>query len=152
MAIKLTEKLDGKILEVSVSGKLTDQDYQMFVPEFDRLAKQHGKIRVLFEMCQFHGWEAKAAWDDLKLGVKYYRDIERLAMVGENKWQQWMAAFCRPFTTAEIRYFDHSALAEARAWIEGDPATSTSSTSTCGLKHEKRGSTAYEEHKRQNQT
>lgn len=152
MAIKLTEKLDGKILEVSVSGKLTDQDYQLFVPEFGRLAKQHGKIRVLFEMSQFHGWEVKAAWDDLKLGVKHYRDIERLAMVGENSWQQWMAVFCRPFTTAEIRYFDHSALDEARAWIEGDPATSASSTSNCGLEPEKRGSTASEENKRQNQT
>ncbi len=29
-----------------------------------------------------------------------------------------MAAFCKPFTTATIRYFDHSKAAEARAWLE----------------------------------
>ncbi|MEO8429409.1 MAG: STAS/SEC14 domain-containing protein, partial [Verrucomicrobiota bacterium] len=57
MPIKLTEKKDGKVLEVQVTGKLTHQDYQHFVPEFERLVKQHGKIRVLFDMVNFHGWE-----------------------------------------------------------------------------------------------
>jgi hypothetical protein len=28
-----------------------------------------------------------------------------------------MAAFCRPFTTAKIRYFDRTALHEARSWL-----------------------------------
>jgi hypothetical protein len=30
-----------------------------------------------------------------------------------------MAAFCKPFTAAEVRYFDHADLEEARAWIKG---------------------------------
>jgi hypothetical protein len=29
-----------------------------------------------------------------------------------------MAAFCRPFTSAKIRYFEAAALAEARTWLE----------------------------------
>jgi hypothetical protein len=29
-----------------------------------------------------------------------------------------MATFCRPFTTAKIRYFDQSQAAAARQWIE----------------------------------
>jgi len=118
MGIKLNELRDGKILEIAVSGKLTDQDYQGFIPQFDRLAKQHGKIRVLFEMIEFHGWDAKAAWDDFKLGVKHHNDMERMAMVGEKKWHQWMAGFCKPFVTAEVRYFDKAEVAKARAWIE----------------------------------
>ena len=28
-----------------------------------------------------------------------------------------MSLFCKPFTTAKIRYFDHGAIAEARAWL-----------------------------------
>jgi len=31
-----------------------------------------------------------------------------------------MAVFCKPFTTADIRYFDVSELAEARHWIGQD--------------------------------
>ena len=37
MAIQLTEKHGGKVLEVRVSGKLAHEDYQHFVPEFERL-------------------------------------------------------------------------------------------------------------------
>ena len=45
MAIQLTEKNGGKVLEVQVSGKLDHEEYKHFVPEFERLVKQHGKIR-----------------------------------------------------------------------------------------------------------
>jgi hypothetical protein len=38
-------------------------------------------------------------------------------MVGEKKWQQGMATFCKPFTTATIRYFDHADAGEARKWL-----------------------------------
>jgi hypothetical protein len=31
-----------------------------------------------------------------------------------------MAVFCRPFTTAKIRYFDRSQADEAETWIEAD--------------------------------
>lgn len=120
MAFELTEKKGGKILEVVVSGRLTDEDYQHFVPAFERLARQHGKIHVLFEMSGFHGWDAKAAWDDLKFGVSHFRDIARLAVVGEKTWQRWMAEFCKPFTSAEVRYFIKSEIEMARAWLEGD--------------------------------
>jgi hypothetical protein len=118
MAIKLNETNDGEVLEVQVSDKLTHEDYLHFVPEFERLLKQHGKIRVLFEMLEFHGWEGAAMWDDIKFDVRHFTDIDRLAMVGDRKWEKGMSVFCRPFTTAKIRYFDHTAIAEARAWVE----------------------------------
>jgi hypothetical protein len=117
MAIKLRETNDGKVLEVQVTGKLAHEDYQHFVPEFERLLKQRGKVRVLFEMADFHGWEGAAMWDDIKFDVKHFSDIDRLAMVGDRKWEKGMSVFCRPFTAAKIRYFDHTEIAEARAWV-----------------------------------
>ena len=83
------------------------------------LVKQHGKTRVLFEMVDFHGWEAAALWDDIKFDLKHFSHIERLAMVGDTKWEKGMSVFCRPFTTAEIRYFERTALDQARAWLGG---------------------------------
>jgi hypothetical protein len=120
MAIKLNETNGGKVLEVQVTGKLTHEDYQHFVPEFEGLLKEHGKIRVLFEMVNFHGWEGAAMWDDIKFDVKHFSDIDRLVLVGDKKWEKGMSVFCRPFTTAKIRYFDHTAIAEARAWVESE--------------------------------
>jgi hypothetical protein len=34
MAVKLSERHGGKVLEVCVSGKLSHDDYQHFVPAF----------------------------------------------------------------------------------------------------------------------
>ena len=100
MAIKLTEQDNGKILEVQVSGKLAHEDYLHFVPKFEQMVQQYGKIRVLFNMVGFHGWEAGALWDDIKFDVKHFSDVERLAMVGDKQWEEGMSVFCRPFTTA----------------------------------------------------
>jgi hypothetical protein len=124
MPVDLREEAGGKILMVRLSGKLAKQDYERLGPEVDRLIKQHKKIRILCELHDFHGWEAGALWEDLKFDFKHFADIERLALVGETRWEQGMAMFCKPFTTAKIRYFDSSKLAEARDWIESElPAT-----------------------------
>ncbi len=120
MAIEVTEKNNGKVLEVRASGKLLHEDYQQFVPAFERLLRQHGKIRVLFEMSDFHGWKAGALWDDIKFDLKHFTDIERLAMVGDRKWEKGMSVFCKPFTTAKIRYFDRAQVADAHAWLESN--------------------------------
>jgi hypothetical protein len=117
MPIQLHEEDGGKMLAVSVSGKLAKADYEHFVPEFDRLVRQHGKLRVLFDMTDFHGWDAGALWADTKFALKHFADIERLAMVGKTKWQHGMATFCKPFTKATIRYFDHAEAAAARTWL-----------------------------------
>jgi len=118
MSIKLKEESGGKVLDAQISGKLVHEDYVRLSPKFEELVKQHGKIRVLFEMVDFHGWEAAALWDDIKFDVKHFSDIERLAMVGDRKWEKGMSAFCSVFTTAKIRYFDRSEMSEARQWLE----------------------------------
>lgn len=109
--------IDGKIMEVAVTGKLTREDYERFVPAAEELIREQGKIRVLFIMHDFHGWTFGAAWEDIKFDLKHFNHIERLAIVGESKWEQGMAVFCRPFTTASMKYFDIGKLEEARAWI-----------------------------------
>ncbi len=118
MTIQLKEENGGKMLAIHVSGKLEKTDYEHFVPEFERLVRQHGKLRVLFDMSAFHGWEIGALWEDTKFAVKHFGDIERIAMVGEKRWQQGMATFCKPFTKAMLRYFDHAGEEEALKWLD----------------------------------
>ena len=117
MPLELTELMEGKFIEVKVSGKLTKEAYQEFVPMTEAAIKKHGKVRILFIMHDFHGWDAGALWEDVKFDVKHFSQIERLAIVGETKWEQGMAAFCRPFTTAKMKYFDSKDVEKARAWV-----------------------------------
>jgi len=115
--IDLHEESSGKLLTVQLSGKLTKEDYEKFVPRVDAAIQQNGKVRILVQMHDFHGWELGALWEDMKFDAKHFSDIERLALVGASKWEAGMAAFCKPFTSASIRYFDQSKAAEAETWI-----------------------------------
>ncbi|TWU21440.1 hypothetical protein Pla52o_36250 [Novipirellula galeiformis] len=117
MSVELCEVQLGKYLEIQISGKLDKEAYELFVPSVERQIEECGKIRILFAMHDFHGWDAGAMWEDIKFDVKHFNDIERLAIVGEKKWERGMAVFCKPFTTAKIRYFDVSEIDQARQWL-----------------------------------
>lgn len=108
------------MIEVALTGKLTKEAYDEFVPLTEQRIKQYGKIRMLVILHDFHGWDAGALWEDIKFDVKHFNDIERLAIVGETKWEKGMAVFCRPFTTAKIKYFDHSEIDAARQWAQSN--------------------------------
>ena len=136
MPIQLNEENGGKTARRSRQREAGKADYEHFVPEFERLVRQHGKLRVLFDMTGFHGWDAGALWEDIKFDIKHFADIERLAMVGDKKWQQGMATFCKPFTKATIRYFDHTDAAEARKWLDESVATGNKIGGRHMLKHQ----------------
>lgn len=118
MPIQLSEENGGEVLVVRTIGKLVKADYPPFVAEFERRVQKPQKRHVLFDMTGLEGWEAGAAWEDLKFDVKHFSDIDRLAMVGDKKWQHAMAIVVKPFTTAATRYFDGTESAKARKWLE----------------------------------
>jgi hypothetical protein len=106
-----------KVLAFKLSGKLHDEDYKRFVPLIDAAAAKEGKVRLLAQFEDFHGWDLHALWDDIKFATTHCTTIERIAMVGDKKWMEWMAKVCKPFTMAKIRYFDAAEAEAARAWL-----------------------------------
>ncbi len=66
MSIELNENVDQHLLEVKASGKLSSEDYHHFEPAVERLIDA-GKIKILFEMHDFHGWEMGAMCEDINL-------------------------------------------------------------------------------------
>lgn len=107
----------SKIVAFKLSGRLHDDDYRRFVPLVEAAIAKAGKIRLLARFEDFQGWDLHAAWDDFKFGVSHYADFERIAMIGDRDWQEWMARFCRPFTKAEVKYFAEAEADAAWAWL-----------------------------------
>ncbi len=96
MSLEITETAVGNIIEVQATGKLTKEAYEIFVPTTEKIIEEQGKIRILFSMHDFHGWSAGAAWEDFKFDLKHFKDIERLAIVGETKWEKGWRPFAVP--------------------------------------------------------
>jgi hypothetical protein len=119
MPIQFKEENGGKILLVHASGELTKADYELFLPEIDRLIQLYGTLHMLIDMTALQGWKIDALWEEIKFDVAHFADIDRLALVGDNQWQEVLALFAKPFTKAATHYFDQSDTAEARQWLDG---------------------------------
>jgi SpoIIAA-like len=107
-----------KALGFKLSGKLHDEDYKTFVPLVDKAIAAQGKVRMLAWFHDFHGWDMHALWDDIKFSTTHCTKIERIALVGEKKWEEWMSKVCKPFTMAQIKYFGAAEIESAWQWLE----------------------------------
>jgi SpoIIAA-like len=108
---------EGNVVTVKVSGTLTSKDYDDLIPAWKKVIAKHGSMRMLFVMHDFHGWDAKAAWEDFSFDRAYSDKVERVAMVGEKSWQKWMTKIGSVFVKAQVQYFDSNDLAQAERWV-----------------------------------
>lgn len=108
-------------LHVKASGKATHKDYvNTLIPSLEKEiadADSH-KINVLMEVADFHGWEIKAGWDDFKTGIKHRKNFNKVALVGDKKWEKVVSKFFSFFISAEVKYFDISQKDEAINWLK----------------------------------
>ena len=77
MAVELNEA--GKVLVVTLSDKLSKDDYKRFTPAVERAVKEQGKIRMLVRMHSFHGWSMGALWEDVKFDLRRRCNYRNLA-------------------------------------------------------------------------
>lgn len=113
-----TEHPPANAMGFTLTGTLHDEDYKKLVPMVDEAIARHGPTRLLVRLHDFDGWDARAAIDDLKFAVNHYRDIERIALVGEKNWHELLAMIAGPFTAARIRFFGPDELDVAWNWLD----------------------------------
>lgn len=118
--IQISNPTAESLIEVKLTGKLDEEDYKVFGPELESMIRENGKLKMLVSFEDFHGWTAGGLWEDIKFDVKHFNDIERLAIVGDSKWEKGMAVFCKPFTTASVKFFPPERLDDARSWALSD--------------------------------
>jgi hypothetical protein len=118
MAVDMSVTEHG-LVELRVTGKLSGDDYRYLVPRLEQLVHDHGRLRLLVELHDFHGWDLGGVWEELKFDARHSNPIERLAVVGQRPVSENMAAFPHPFSTSSVRYFDQGFSDVARDWLRG---------------------------------
>jgi len=77
-------------------------------------------VRLLFILDGFEGWEARDNWSDLTFYAKYSDCIERIAIVGDERWRSESLMFAgADLRRAPVEYFASSSSDDgaARAWL-----------------------------------
>ena len=118
--IEILPQSHDDILAVRGSGKLTKRDYrEVLLPRLNEMVERHPKVRFLFHMDQdFEGWDAAAALDYAKFGIRHRNDFSKVAAVCGPKWVQWEFKLKSYFTGAGVKTFPCDRKAEALEWIE----------------------------------
>jgi len=110
--------VSGRVLTLKVSGQLTQPELKSIQTDAAAVFGTEGHWRILVLAENFLGWEPGGTWDDFSFQSGHDVLIERMAIVGERKWEQLALLFTakglRPFP---IQYFGPAQLAEARAWL-----------------------------------
>lgn len=113
------ERVDDMFfISFKIVGKLTHQDYEKIIPMMENMLDgvKDPKVKVFCDASKLEGWELQAAWDDLKLGLKYGNKFEKIAIKGDQKWLEYMSKIASWFTPSEVEYFDKTK--DAIKWLK----------------------------------
>ncbi|MDT0642547.1 STAS/SEC14 domain-containing protein [Zunongwangia sp. F363] len=118
--LQITDIKRENVVVTVASGKLNQHDLEKIHPLIHSILEKGLKIRWYLEMNDFQGWHIEGLWEDFTKDVDHEKEYEKIALVGEKKWQSWAVWFMSPFSNAHIKYFTLNQKKEAEKWIESD--------------------------------
>src|SRR5262249_50079786 len=108
----------GTPLQAKVRGMLQRAEYDRMLQLARDIIKREGKMRVLVLLDGFEGWERHRDWGDVSFAIQEGRNIEKMAIVGDEKWRDETLAFTAAgFRPRASEFLAASGLAEARRWL-----------------------------------
>ena len=115
----LALKEENGLLWIRAGGRLGDEDYDRFVPQFERSAEREaGTVPMVIELApDFSGWDLGGLWRDLKFDVRHKDCFGRIAIIGDSKWEEWGAKMSSSLFRAEMKFFRPSQRSHAESWV-----------------------------------
>ena len=103
-----------------ISGLLLRAEFSRCEAELRTELDRVGSAKLLCVLNNFEGWEPHANWNDLGFYVKHGAAIERIAIVGDQRWRDLTLMFASAdLRKAPVEFFPEHDLAQARAWLSG---------------------------------
>ena len=108
----------GKLLQAKVRGTLRRAEYDRMLQLAREIITREGKMRVLVLLDGFEGWERDRNWGDVSFVTQEGRHIEKMAIVGDEKWRDEALAFTAAgFRPTAIEFFATAQLVNAKRWL-----------------------------------
>ncbi|WP_116125696.1 STAS/SEC14 domain-containing protein [Lewinella sp. IMCC34183] len=77
---------DDRLLGLAIVGRIREADLDRINFLMEEKARHHGKIRLLLEIVNGEGVKSSNWWVDLKSSLKFYKHLERVAIIGDQSW------------------------------------------------------------------
>ena len=119
MPTTLTREDDGTCLLV-IRGLLRKADLDRAQRELlDGLPNGgDGTVRLLVRLEAFEGWDTDPRWNDLSFYIVHGDALERIAIVGDERWRgEAMMFAAADLRKGPVEFFTPDQETEARAWL-----------------------------------
>lgn len=112
------EQHDNRLLVLRVGGELKKSELDTVQSEFVQKIAGGGTVKLLVLLQNFTGWERSEAWGDTDFFFSHRNDFERIAVVGNPRWEAQVLAFTGAgLRKGPVKFFPEAGEAEARAWL-----------------------------------
>src|SRR4051812_31490464 len=109
----------NNVYVVRFSGLLKQSEFGGTQDTAARAIETGVKPRILVILENFQGWEKGTGWEDLDFMLSHGREIAKVAIIGDLRWESEAMAFAGAgFRRAPVKFFPPGQLAGARAWLE----------------------------------
>ena len=115
--IRKLEWSQRNVLAYEASGKMTEEENERTLGEIKAAIKEHGKVNIFVRLPEMARPEAGAVDDRLRFVKEHINDIERYAIVGDQKKIKVISSIADKLIGIEIRYFSFDEENEAREWV-----------------------------------
>ncbi len=106
------------VLTIKITGKLRQSELAAAQKNAAEILRKRGDSRVLILAEKFEGWEKGGDWGDLSAQTQLDEQIERIAIVGEKRWEDVALLFTgKGIRKVEIEYFAPMEVSRARSWL-----------------------------------
>lgn len=117
MSVGIVET-SGGVITIRITGKLTQPELATLQKAVGDVLDHQGRCRLLVIAERFEGWQRGGDWGDLSFQMKHDAQIEKMAIVGERKWEDLALIFtAKGLRQFPIEYFAPAEQDKARAWL-----------------------------------
>lgn len=111
---------DSNIIGVRLSDTLTEDDLETLGAYLRNELERYTTTRALFELEDVDGWEPEEQWEDLAFDIRHVRDLDRVAIVGDDPWETWIEKVEFLFPHAQLQTYPPDEREEAITWLRGE--------------------------------
>ncbi|MQY51663.1 STAS/SEC14 domain-containing protein [Rhodocyclus tenuis] len=114
----LTDRSSQRV-EITVLGEFTLADFKEFEGVFDAALKasaaQDQPLDLYFDVREMAGVTVDVAWEEVVFSRAHGKDLRRIAVVAEHRWEAWAVWLTKLSAAAEFRVFADAQ--HAQAWL-----------------------------------
>ncbi len=108
-----------QLLGLAIVGKMNTADYDRINTLIEEQATKYGQARIMLEIVTSAGFSGQALMEDLKTSVKQYKNVERMAIIGDQSWLKATVKLSDLLTPGlELAAFGTTERRRAIAWLE----------------------------------